>query len=200
MLHTSRCNTEQTNGVDSPSIRLRTMVHVPWYQWYHGTYSIKVVRTCTRTNIYLSQKRLEIQALRCNGETRGRSIKDITVSYGSNSTAMSTARISTTILASMWACTRTSACIACIASLRTVSAYAGSFHGWSSWLGTCSPGSGAVRASSQSRAALLTRPPVCRINGMKLSWSYHVYCTYHGTVVLSLATRTGSYAVVHCTS
>jgi hypothetical protein len=35
----------------------------------------------------------------------------------------------------------------------------------------CSPGSGAVRASSQSRAALLTRPPVSRISGMKLSWS-----------------------------
>ncbi len=47
------------------------------------------------------------------------SIEDITVYYGSNSTAMSAARISTTILASMWACTRTSAC--CIASLRTVS-------------------------------------------------------------------------------
>jgi hypothetical protein len=96
---------------------------------------------------------------------------------------MSAARISTTILASMWACTRTSACIdslrtvsvvvPCIASLRTVSVVvrACGFHGWSSWLGTCSPGSGAVRASSQSRAALLTRPPVSRINGMKLSWS-----------------------------
>jgi hypothetical protein len=32
------------------------------------------------------------------------SIEDITVYYGSNSTAMSAARISTTILASMWAC------------------------------------------------------------------------------------------------
>ncbi len=64
------------------------------------------------------------------------------------------------------------------ASLRTVSVVvrACGFHGWSSWLGTCSPCSGAVRASSQSRAALLTRPPVSRINGMKLSWS-----AYHGT-------------------
>ncbi len=34
---------------------------VPWYQWYY---------TCT--NITLSQKRLEIQALRCNGNTSGR--------------------------------------------------------------------------------------------------------------------------------
>ncbi len=46
------------------------------------------------------------------------SIEGITVCYGSNSTGMSAARISTTILASMWACMRTSACIA---SLRTVS-------------------------------------------------------------------------------
>ena len=35
------------------------------------------------------------------------SIEDIAVYYGSNSTAMSAARISTTILASMWVCTRT---------------------------------------------------------------------------------------------
>ena len=46
---------------------------------------------------------------------------------------MSAARISTTILASMWACTRTSDCIA---SLRTVSVVVRvcGFHGWSSWL------------------------------------------------------------------
>ncbi len=73
------------------------------------------------------------------------SIEDITVYYGSNSTAMSAARISTTILASMWACTRS------IATLRTVSVVVRvcGFYGWSSWLGTCSPGSGAVRASSR---------------------------------------------------
>ncbi len=64
-----------------------------------------------------------------------------------------------TILASVWACTHNSACIA---SLRTVSVVVRvcGFHGWSSWLGTRSPGSGAVRVSSQLRAALLTRPPV----------------------------------------
>ena len=42
---------------------------------------------------------------------------DITVYYGSNLTAMPAARISTTILASMWACTRTSACIASLTFL-----------------------------------------------------------------------------------
>jgi hypothetical protein len=63
--------------------------------------------------ITLSQKRLEIQALRCNGETSGRcQHEDITVYYSCNWTAMSAARISTTILASMWACTRHSACVA----------------------------------------------------------------------------------------
>jgi hypothetical protein len=66
-----------------------------------------MVHVYIRTNITLSQKRLEIQAHRCNGETSALSAEeDITVYYGSNSTAMSAARISTTILASLWACTR----------------------------------------------------------------------------------------------
>jgi hypothetical protein len=64
-------------------------VYVPWY-------------TCTYIISKTSEKRLEIQALSSAGAT-GKlvgvvSIKDSTVYYGSNSTAMSAARISTTIL------------------------------------------------------------------------------------------------------
>ncbi len=49
----------------------RAYVHV-----YHGTRVLEYqkmvrVRTRVRTNITLSQKRLEIQALRCNGDTSG---------------------------------------------------------------------------------------------------------------------------------
>jgi hypothetical protein len=64
-----------------------------------------------------------------------------------------------------------------VPTLRTVSVVVRvcGFHGWSSWLGACSPGLGAVRVSSQSRAALLTRPPVSRMDGMKLSWSESAY-------------------------
>jgi hypothetical protein len=66
------------------------------------------------------------------------------------------------------------------------------FHGWSSWLGTTSPGSGAVTVSSQSRAALLTRPPVSRMNGMTLSWS-----AYHGTRTIPLVPWYGTYLLCH---
>jgi hypothetical protein len=88
--------------------------------------------------------------------------------------------------ASMWACTRTSACIA---SLRTVSVVVRvcGFHGWSSWLGTCSPGSGAIRVSSQSRSALLTRPPVSRMNGMKDHGTNGIRVRTLGTVQTTLS-------------
>jgi hypothetical protein len=147
--------------------------------WYTCTGTIGTVVTkhystwnmCTYKYNILSRTNLKYKHTGATGKLVGVvSIEDI---YGSNSTAMSAARISTTILASVWACTRTSACIA---SLRTVSVVVlvCGFHRWSSWLGTCSPGSGAVRASSQSRAALLTRPPVSRINRMTLSWSAYL--------------------------
>ncbi len=53
--------------------------------------------------------------------------------YGSNSTAMSAARISTTILATMWACTRTSACIASLRTVSVVVRAAGSTGGRPGW-------------------------------------------------------------------
>jgi hypothetical protein len=46
-----------------------------WYHWYtctSGTSTMVLASTHVRTNITLSQKRLEIQALRCNGETSER--------------------------------------------------------------------------------------------------------------------------------
>ena len=56
--------------------------HTNWYQWYHGTFFSYGTRvrtstmvptgTCVQINITLSQKQLEIQALRCNGDTSGR--------------------------------------------------------------------------------------------------------------------------------
>ncbi len=64
--------------------------------------------------------------------------------------------------------------------------------GWSSWLGTCSPESGAVRASSQSRAAFVDAT-TC-LQDKRDEVVYHgtmvrtYTCTYHGTrhVVLEL--------------
>ncbi len=47
------------------------------------------------------------------------SIGDTTVYDSSNSTAVAAARISTTILDSMWACTRTSACTYYVVYVRT---------------------------------------------------------------------------------
>ncbi len=59
-------------------------IAIPWYsstigtrartsQWYSSTMVPCIWYTCTmvRTNITLSQKQLEIQALRCNGDTTG---------------------------------------------------------------------------------------------------------------------------------
>ncbi len=86
-----------TNLVHVQSIPWYSTIPYQWYQWYgtNGTYM------CT----YKHQKR---QASKHTGAT-GKppmvvgvvSIEDITVYYSSNSTAMSAARISTTILASM---------------------------------------------------------------------------------------------------
>jgi hypothetical protein len=83
------------------------------YMYTNGTRVRTYVRTYVHVykKITLAQKGLEIQALRCDGETSGRCQQrrhhGTRVYYGSNSTAMSAARISTTILASMWACKRT---------------------------------------------------------------------------------------------
>jgi hypothetical protein len=135
------------------------------------------VRTRVRTNgtyVRTYYVRTEIQAHRCNGETSGR------CQHGRHHSILRFRLDSNVCSAdlhhnprkhSMWACTCTSACIA---SLRTVSlwssASAGSTGGHVrvvvlaghllAWLGS------RQRASSQSRAALLTRPPVSRINGM----------------------------------
>ncbi len=64
----------------------------------------RVRRRSSRVHLTISRKRLETQALRCNGELVSVvSTEKTTVSYGSNSTAMSAARISTTSsIAGMW--------------------------------------------------------------------------------------------------
>jgi hypothetical protein len=101
--------------------------------------------TCTmvgaRVQITLSQKRLEIQALRCNEETRERCQhrRQHGVQRFQLDSEVCRADLYHNPRKHMWACTHTSACIA---SLRTVSVVVRvcGFHGWSSWLGTCSPG------------------------------------------------------------
>ncbi len=130
------------------------------------------------------------------------SIEDITVYHGSNSTAMSATRISTTILASMWACTPASPTLAPLGRSQWSSAPAGP-RGWSSWPGTCSRGSGAVRASSQSRAALLQTHvvlsalvcpfPIRKLWHNIISTMVHVY-KYN---IISKTTYVGTYTCTY---
>jgi hypothetical protein len=104
------------------SVRYSSPMAVPWQRicvalhghtigtkWYHGTFAILPRYICTREH-YLKND-LKYKHSGATGKLVGVvSIEDTTVCYillyyGSNSTAMSAARISTTILASMWACT-----------------------------------------------------------------------------------------------
>ncbi len=94
----------------------------------------------------VSQKRLEIQALRCNGDTSGRCQHrrhhDMLQLRFQLDSDVCSADLHHNPRKHMGLHDTS----ACIASLRTVSVVVRvcGFHGWSSWLGTCSPGSGAV--------------------------------------------------------
>jgi hypothetical protein len=140
------------------------------------TYTLATVHVCNYTNITkVSQKRLEIQALRCNGDTSGRcqhrrhhGILQLRFQLDSDDAraAMSAARISTTILGSMWACTRTSACIASLSSgsprLRVPRVVVLAGH-LLAWVGS--------RQSIKPVPGCFVDATTClRINGMKLSW------------------------------
>jgi hypothetical protein len=69
-------------------------------------YNIK--RLVSTYNMISKQLLIEIQALRCNGETRGRCQhkRNHSILQFQRDSDVCSARISTTILDSMWACTR----------------------------------------------------------------------------------------------
>ncbi len=92
--------------------------------------------TCTYYSTYVHHGILGRETRgRCQHRRHHRKLPWYT--YGSTSTAKSAARISITILASMWACTRTSACIASLGRSQWSSASAGSTGGRPGWAHVC---------------------------------------------------------------
>ncbi len=102
---------------------------------YHGTkWYTTMIAWYLKNNLKYKhkhyQKGLEIQALRCNGETSG---------------PCQRRRHHGTIFGILRFQLDSDVCSADLH--HNPRKHACGFHGWSSWLGTCSPGSGAVRAS-----------------------------------------------------
>ena len=88
-------------------------------------------------------------------------------------TCRCTVRVSSktsTIATGKRACEATSACIASLRGTVSVVVRVCGFHGWSSCLGTCSPGSGAVRVSSQPVAGRFVDASTC-LQDERVSWS-----------------------------
>ncbi len=110
ILCTYTCMDHNSYSIVRTRVPIRTTTHTRWY--HHGT-RVPMVPYRSGTKWYMCTYWYTCTYnIHCSGRCHHRRHHGILPWYGSNSTAMSAARISTTILASIWACTRTSACIA----------------------------------------------------------------------------------------